>query len=124
MFRSPQAGPVARWYALVGRALVPLAVLACLAGPARAEVKKSTSSFPVGGKRIQVEHSAPDRSGKHPAVLLLHGSTGLSKEDANVYRYIACVLAQRGYVALLVHYFEGIGEGLGEPKALVELADG
>ena len=50
MPRSPQAVPFARWYALVGRALAPLAALACLAGPARAETKATTSSFVIGAR--------------------------------------------------------------------------
>jgi carboxymethylenebutenolidase len=120
MFRSPQAVPFARWYALVGRALVPLAALACLAGPARAEVKTSTSSFPVGGKAVRVEHFAPARPGQHPAVLLLHGSAGLPKQDADVYRYIAGVLAQKGYVALLVHYFDSTGTKQIDPRDIDE----
>ena len=120
MPRSPQAVPFARWYALVGRALAPLAALACLAGPARAEVKTSTSSFPVGGEDVRVEHFTPDRPGKHPAVLLLHGSAGLPKQDADVYRYIAGVLAQKGYVALLVHYFDSTGTERIAPKDIDE----
>jgi carboxymethylenebutenolidase len=120
MPRSPQAVPFARWYALVGRALAPLAALACLAGPARAEIKTSTSSFPVGGKDVRVEHVAPARPGKHPAVLLLHGCAGLPKKDADVYRYIAGVLARQGYVALLVHYFDSTGTKRIDPKDIDE----
>jgi carboxymethylenebutenolidase len=120
MSRSPHAKSFARWYALVGRALVPLAVLACLGGPARAEVKTSTSSFPVGGKDVRVEHFTPDRPGKHPAVLLLHGSAGLPKQDAVVYRYLARLLAQKGYVALLVHYFESTDTEWVDPKDIDE----
>jgi carboxymethylenebutenolidase len=116
MFRSPQAKSFARWYVLVGRALVPLAALACLAGPARAEVKTSTSSFIVGGKPVRVEHFTPDRPGKHPAVLLLHGSAGLPKQDADLYCYLARLLAQKGYVALLVHYFDSTGTAWIAPR--------
>jgi carboxymethylenebutenolidase len=106
MPRSPQAVPFARWYALVGRALMPLAVLACLGGQTRAEAPTGTSSFPVGGKEVQVEHFTSDRSGKHPTGLLLPGSEGLSEKDAPRYCKIASVLARKGYVALLVHYFD------------------
>jgi carboxymethylenebutenolidase len=120
MFRSPQAKSFARWYAPVGRALVPLAALACLAGPARAEVKTSTSSFVVVGKPVRVEHFAPDRPGKHPAVLLLHGCAGLPKQDADAYRHIARLLANRGYVALLVHYFDSTGTKQTDAKGIDE----
>jgi carboxymethylenebutenolidase len=86
--------------------LASLAVLACLAGPARAAIRTSTSSFLAGGKPVRVDHFAPDRAGKHPAALLLHGSTGLADQDAQAYRSVAGLLANNGYVALLVHYFE------------------
>jgi carboxymethylenebutenolidase len=121
MFRSPRAGPFARRYALVGRALAALAVLACLAGPSRAaEVKTATSSFRAGGKPVRVDHFAPDRTGSRPAVLLLHGSTGLSGRDATAYRSTASLLANQGYVALLVHYFESTDTERVRPKDIDE----
>lgn len=108
MFRSLRTRPIpfARWYAPVSRALVPLAVLACLGGPVRAENKAPASAFVVGGKPIRVEHFVPAGAGKHPAVILLHSSEGLPDRDAATYRYAARVLAGKGYVALLVHYFD------------------
>ena len=120
MPRSPQAVPFARWYALVGRALAPLAALPCLAGPAWAETKATTSSFVIGGKPVQVEHFTPEKTGKHPTVLLPHSSEGLPEKGAVIYRDVARVLARQGYVALLVHYFEGTGTKRIDPKDIDE----
>jgi carboxymethylenebutenolidase len=120
MFRSPQAGPFAHRYALVARILVPLAALACLAGPARAEVKTSTSSFLVLGKPVRVERFTPDKARKHPTVLLLPGSEGLSEKDAPSYYDIARALARKRYAALLVHYFDSTSTERIDPKAIDE----
>jgi carboxymethylenebutenolidase len=120
MFRSPQAGPFAHRYALVARILVTLAVLACLAGPARAEVKTSTSSFLVGGKPVRVVYFMPDKAGKHSTVLLLHGSEGLSAKDAPRYHDVARALARKGYVALLVHYFDSTDTKRIDPRDIDE----
>jgi carboxymethylenebutenolidase len=86
--------------------MVALAVLACLNGPARAETKTTASAFVVGGNPVRVEHFLPAGAGKHPAVILLHSSEGMPCRDAATYRFAARVLAQKGYVALLVHYFD------------------
>jgi dienelactone hydrolase len=91
-------------------------------GQARAEIKTATSSFPVGGKPVRVEHCAPDRPGKRPAVLLLHGSAGLPKKDADGYRSIARLLAQQGYVALLVHYFDSTDTEWIDPRDIATSA--
>ncbi len=96
----------ARWCAPVSRALVPLAFLACLGGPARAQTKTTASAFVVGGNPVRVEHFLPAGPGKHPAVLLLPSSEGMAERDAAAYRYAARFLARKGYVALLVHYFD------------------
>jgi dienelactone hydrolase len=106
MFRSLHAESFARWYALVGRALLALAVLPCLSGPARAQTKALAGAFVVGGAPVRVEHFLPAGAGKHPAVILLHSSEGMPERDAATYRYAARLLARKGYVALLVHYFD------------------
>jgi hypothetical protein len=79
-----------------------------------------TSSFLVGGKPVRVHHFEPDRSGKHPAVLLPHGSAGLPKQDADASHHIAGVLAQKGYVARLVHHFDGTGTNRIDHKGIDE----
>jgi carboxymethylenebutenolidase len=80
-------------------------------------VKQSSGSFTCGGKAIAVEHFEPAEGGRHPAVLLLHGSDGL-KQNGLVYRTAAQTLAREGYVALLVHYFDRTGTTKVAPDAI------
>jgi dienelactone hydrolase len=93
----------------------PAVLIACilplgLAGPpsARAGVAESTVSYESQGKAIAVDRFGPDGPGKHPAVLLIHGAGGLT--GGVVFREYARLLAQRGYVAHVVHYFDRTGD--------------
>ncbi len=67
-------------------------------------------SMKVAGKSIRIERFEPQRDGKYPIVILIHGSGGLlthtgselpGEENFGEMR-IACA----GYVCLLVHYFD------------------
>jgi carboxymethylenebutenolidase len=89
-------------------------------GPARAETKATASAFVVGGNPVRVEHFLPAGAGKHPAVLLLHSCEGMPERDAATYRYVARLLARKGYVALLVHYFDSTGTKRIDPKDIDE----
>jgi dienelactone hydrolase len=71
-------------------------------------VKLSTDIFHVDGKTIEVERFEPKTPGIYPAVIMLHGSGGL-KQSGFLYRGGAQTLAQQGFVALLVHYFDRTG---------------
>jgi carboxymethylenebutenolidase len=71
-------------------------------------VDESTVSFESGGRPVTVEQFAPRRGGKFPAVLILHGSDGLQYRGFS-YQAFGRDLARRGYVALLVHYFDRTG---------------
>jgi carboxymethylenebutenolidase len=88
-------------------AAVLVAAFSCPAAPAAAEEGKiPISFFSVADKPVRVEHFRPRAKGRHPAVILLHGTEGLPDKDKRLYRYYAGVLAREGYVALLVHYFD------------------
>lgn len=96
---------------LAGRSLsaarwpIVLAAVVLLGAPGGAQtIQESTHSFRLEGEKIAMQCVAPAKVGKHPAVLLLHGSEGM--KDAPIYRHIAHVLAKHGYVALIVHYFD------------------
>ncbi len=68
----------------------------------------ATVSFPSGGRSIEVERFEPQGEGHFPAALLLHGLDGLQFRGAD-YRAVARTLADHGYVALLLHYFDRTG---------------
>ncbi len=80
-------------------------------------VIRRTESFLSEGHRIQVETFSPTAPGRHPVVLILHGSSGrvigkgplvdLSRE-----------LASQGKMAMLVHYFDRTGTAWSGDKAI------
>ena len=84
-----------------------LALLPAVASPQTPA--SSTLTFQSGGKPIRVEAFYPVTSGRHPAVLVLYGGLGMTLRPAG-YRYYAADLAQHGYAAFLVHYFDRTGE--------------
>jgi dienelactone hydrolase len=65
-------------------------------------------SFVSSGKTIVVEAFTPTASGRHPAVLLLYGATGLTS-GAQALREDGQNLASNGFSAYLVHYFDATG---------------
>jgi carboxymethylenebutenolidase len=95
------------------KALATLAAVAVLTGVAAADPEKEgskpkveTATFESGGRRVAVEYSKPTRGGRHPAVVLLHAVDGLDDTWGPLYRDLAVEYAGRGYVVLLVHYFD------------------
>jgi carboxymethylenebutenolidase len=95
------------------KSLAALAALVALATVAVAEPvsedgkpKVETAAFPSGGRSIAVEVSAPTKAGKHPAVVLLHAAGGIDATWGPLYRALAVEYAGRGYVVVLVHYFD------------------
>jgi dienelactone hydrolase len=105
------------------RACLALAVpggLALALGMRAADpVREETGSFESGGKTIKVERYEPADKGKHPAVLVLYGAGGM-KVGGVVFRATARELARRGYVAVLVHYFDRTGTDFGDAKTNVK----
>ncbi len=85
-----------------------LVVSLVAAAAARAETARDLTTFPSGGKDIRVERFQPKAKGKYPAVLLLAGADGVDAKHQD-YRGYCRLLAERGYVALLVHYLDRTG---------------
>jgi carboxymethylenebutenolidase len=71
-------------------------------------ISEAKTRFVSGGKSIAVEEFSPREKGKLPTLLLLHGSDGLAKRGDD-YRTACRAIARRGYVVLLVHYFDRSG---------------
>ncbi len=65
-------------------------------------------SFSQGDRQIHVETYAPAAPGRHPAVIVLHGADNFEPHSV-AYRASARDLAEHGYVALLIHYFDATG---------------
>lgn len=69
------------------------------------EIVESRASYESQGKTIAVERFEPKAEGKYPIVLVLHGAGG-TRIGGPSFREFARVLARRGYVAHVVHYFD------------------
>jgi dipeptidyl aminopeptidase/acylaminoacyl peptidase len=61
-------------------------------------------TFSSRGKEIPIDVIVPSGNSPRPAVLVLHGSGGISDYPEEV-----CELAARGYVVLIPHYFDSTG---------------
>jgi dienelactone hydrolase len=132
---------VGRWLA----GLVVLALLAILAGSKVAKaagepgqpatIQNSPDKFPLADKLIRVERFEPLTPSKCPAIILVHAVDGV-EAFGWLYRQQAKEYAGKGYVVLLVHYFDrtdGTKENLKaikesfrlffDPKAVKSLQD-
>jgi carboxymethylenebutenolidase len=85
-----------------------------------AEAGRVEDTFPSGGQRIAVERLQPTAGGKYPATLLLPAIDGLDKAHGDLYRRAARRYADKGYVVLLVNYFDRTCATAAERKALRE----
>jgi len=77
-------------------------------GAGRASMNEWKDSFLSGGKTIAVERFEPKTTGRHPAMILVHGSNGLTQYGER-YRDQARRLAGEGYVTFLVHFYDRTG---------------
>ena len=104
--------PAANSHTLAGMArpsLLTVLALLALSAPATAADGPRVTTFVSGGKTVTMEQFLPARPGKHPALLLLHGSDGLADRRGEGYRAAAHAITARGYAVLLVHYFDRTG---------------
>jgi|GEM_PF-604815 carboxymethylenebutenolidase len=72
------------------------------------DVVESKGSYESQGKTISIETYEPKAPGKYPAVLVIHGAGGMTI-GGPLFRESARLLAKRGYVAHIVHYFDLTG---------------
>jgi dienelactone hydrolase len=95
--------------------LAALALLTVLGGqkiakaagePGRpAPIQTAPDQFPLAGKPIRVERFEPASPGKCPAIILVHAVDGVEAHGQR-YREQVAKYASKGYVDLLVHYFD------------------
>jgi dienelactone hydrolase len=102
---------------IASRSLPGLLVIVLLwpAGRARGDVREGVERYRSGEASVAMEWFAPADRGRYPAVVLLHGSGGLEPGTAAVFRAVARDFAERGYAAMIPHYFERTGHSTGEP---------
>lgn len=68
------------------------------------DVSKSTDTFNSDGKAIRIDSFVPNGDNRYPAVIALHGSTGM--DDSLSSDRPARMLAAQGYAVFLLHYFD------------------
>ncbi len=71
------------------------------------DVSKSTDTFLSGNQPIAIDAFFPNSNSALPAVIALHGSTGIN--DALASDRPARMLAAQGYAVFLLHYFDRTG---------------
>jgi carboxymethylenebutenolidase len=82
---------------------VALALVTVPAGAA--PLKFETAQYESGGHFVAVDIVGPGGSGRHPAILLLHGRGGMTLYGPD-FRHRAEVLASKAFVVLVPHYFD------------------
>jgi carboxymethylenebutenolidase len=71
-------------------------------------IREPVDAFFYDGHTIRVDRYEPDASGKYPAVLVLPAVDGVAKH-AEEYRESARLCVRKGYVVLMLHYFDRYG---------------
>ncbi len=66
------------------------------------------ATFEFHNKPVTIDEFTPGKPGRHPVVLALHGSGGMSSEG---HLQFAQLLANQGYAVFVPHYFEPSGIG-------------
>ena len=77
---------------------------------ARLPIESAKSFVESDGHRISVDVYQPARAGRNPAVILLHGSSGIHLINPSLVNRYAAVLAEQGIICFVVHYFDGTGD--------------
>jgi dienelactone hydrolase len=93
--------------------LLCLGALALATEPAAAQpfqVRTANSSFLSEGKKIRLECFYPKGKKSCPTIVLVHDSAGLGPLPGTIFRQCSDLFARKGYVVLLVHYFDATGQ--------------
>jgi dienelactone hydrolase len=115
MNRHP--GRLARALQLSLLVSISLGWLARPTAAAETEVVESKASFESQGKPIAVDRFEPKAPGRYPAVLVIHGAGGPAIGGPRM-RDLARLLASKGYVAHVVHYFDLTGTVVADLPAI------
>lgn len=80
-----------------------------------AAVKERAEKYPSGDQELTARVFSPDKPGKAPVVVLIHGADGLQFERwVQVYGRMARAIAGHGYLVVMPHYFEKTGSNFGD----------
>jgi carboxymethylenebutenolidase len=74
-----------------------------------------TSTFQSQEQTIRVDAFRPKSSGRHPVVIVLHGSGGFAHVPFDQF---AQMLADRGFAVFVPHYFDATGTNWASPQEI------
>jgi dienelactone hydrolase len=100
------------WPALAALLLLPAAGCAAAVHASAfrcVPVVSQVSHFQSAGHRIRVDIYRPASPGPHPAAIVVHGSSGVHTRIPNTATRYARALAEQGFEAFVVHYFDATG---------------
>ena len=119
MFRTEE-GPVDHEgsVSMVLRALV-MAILWCLSCGATAGYCDSQVTFRCGGQAIHMDCFEPPGGGRHPAIILLHGSGG-HQANPDWIQDRTRELVDQGYAVFLPHYFNRTATRTANPLTILK----
>ncbi len=75
---------------------------------------RSDERYTSDNRQVRMEVLRPDTDAKRPAVLILHGASGIG--DGTFYRGAAEIFAERGYVTFMPHYLAATQSTAPAPK--------
>jgi dienelactone hydrolase len=81
------------------------------------QVSRADTRYRVGKRQVKLEIFRPDTEGPRPAVLLLHGASGMG--NGAFYRGAAESFAEAGYVVYLPHYLGDRNRNRPRGRALI-----
>ncbi|MBI3504927.1 MAG: dienelactone hydrolase family protein [Proteobacteria bacterium] len=81
------------------------------------QVSRADARYKVGKRQVKLEIYRPDTEGPRPAVLLLHGASGMG--NGAFYRGAAESFAEAGYVVYLPHYLGDRNRNRPRGRALI-----
>jgi dienelactone hydrolase len=77
-------------------------------------MRSTAESFPSAGTPIAADVFIPTAAGRHPAVLILHGTYGLRPEVRDDLESFAEALVEKRIAAVIPHHFEKTGTVAGD----------
>ncbi len=83
---------------------------------ATSAVARTQQTFKSGGRNVRIEMIKGEGSGELPAVVVLHGASGIGSGYL-IYPYAAAV-AEHGMHAFVLHYYDGLPPRSGSPSSV------
>jgi carboxymethylenebutenolidase len=98
---------VARLLSLLALCTTAACASSLVSPNASAAISEREEHFTSHGREVAVDHYSPPSSGRHPAVIVLHGSGGLHLFFGRGIQAYAEALAASGFESFVVHYYDG-----------------